>query len=178
MVDSNSSSPNPFRAGVNFLLQGLFFETVGADKSKVLYTLKDRDHEGYPSLYLKYMECNDPTEWTFANAYLENWSHWERLCECTWFKPYVERWRKELSLRLKSKALARIISESKSSSKEAFGASKYLLEKGWEEKEAKAGRGRPSKDEVRKAAKEIATNNDRLLKDLERINPQNKIGIQ
>jgi hypothetical protein len=136
----------------------------------VVYTLKDHDHEGFPSLYRLYMEYNDPTEWTFANGCLENWQHWEKLLNCNWFKPYAERWRKELELRMKSEALARILSESKTTSKESFAASKYLLEKGWEPKESfKNQRGRPSKDEVKKAAQEIAQMDKRLEDDLNRI---------
>lgn len=171
MVDSQETKGSPFKSGAQILLQGLFFETVGADKERVLYTLKDRDHEGFLSLYRLYMESNDPTEWTFANKYLENWAHWERLTECSWFKSYIERWRRELTLKLKSEALSRVIRESKTNSKESFMANKYLLDKGWEDKASKEPntRGRPSKDEVKKAAKEIALNEDRLTKDFQRI---------
>jgi hypothetical protein len=157
------------------LLKGIFYEMTLSDKSSVVYTLKDQDHEGYPSLYRLYMETNDPTEWRFAQEHLDGWEHWEMLCETTWFKPYAQRWRKELELRMKSQALARIMSESKTASKESFQANKYLLEKGWEPKEGqhqsnRPGRGRPSKDEINKAAKEIAHNQSRLEEDFQRLN--------
>ena len=71
---------------------------------------------------------------------------------------------------MKSKALARIKSEAKTNSKESFMANRYLIEKGWEPKEAqKAGRGRPSKDEIKKAANEIAATQDRISGDFDRI---------
>ena len=151
------------------LLKGLFYEMTLSDKSSVVYTLKDVDHEGYPSLYRLYMETNDPTEWRFAQECLDGWEHWEMLCATTWFKPYVERWRRELELRMKSEALSRIMRESKTGSKESFQANKYLLEKGWEPKDSQHRRGRPSKDEIAKAAKEIATTDRRLEEDFERL---------
>lgn len=151
------------------LLKGLFYEMTLADKSSVVYTLKDHDHEGFRSLYRLYMETNDPTEWRFATEFLDGWEHWELLCKTTWFQPYVSRWRKELELRLRSQALSRIMSESKTASKESFAANKYLLEKGWEPKDS-GRRGRPSKDEVSKAAREIASTNSRLEEDFERLN--------
>lgn len=119
------------------------------------------------------MAEGDLTEYEFANKYLDSWEHWKMLCECTWFKPYLERWREELYLKEAAKALRQIKALSKSSSRDAFQAQRYLLEKGWMPKEEKAKRGRPSQDEVKKAAKEIATDESRILEDLKRIG-QNK----
>lgn len=136
-----------------FLTKALFFEMTGADKSTVIYTLKDEEHEGFPSLREAYLSCEDPTEYIFANDYLGGWSHWEKLLKCTWFKPYIKRWRHELELKIKSDALRRIKAESKTDSKNAFTANRFLLEKGWTEKNTK---GRPSKDDIKKAAIEKA----------------------
>lgn len=149
-------------------LKGLFFEQTPADKSTVVYTLKDQDHEGYPSLYRLYMETNDPTEWRFATTYLDGWEHWEMLCRCTWFTPYVERWRRELQLRLASQSLARIMAEAKTNSKESFVANKYLLERGWMPKDSNKG-GRPSKDSIRQAAHQIASEGQQVASDFERL---------
>jgi len=170
--DSMEKPFNKFRIANNFLLKSLFYETTGADKSSVVYTLKDVDHEGFPSLYRLYMETMDPTEWNFANKYLESWTHWERLKECSWFKPIHERWIRELDLKIKSKALFRIMHEATTNSKESFQANKYLLEKGWEPKTT-SGRGRPSKEEVNRAAKGIAEEHRRLEQDLLRISTIN-----
>lgn len=155
-------------------LKGLFYETTMADKSSVSYTLKDWDHtvDGivYPSLYRLYLEKEDLTEYDFANSYLDGWEHWEMLTNCTWFKPYVERWRKELSLKLKARALNRLKAEAASSSKNAFLANKYLIEKGYVESEGKSsGRGRPSKDEIQAAANEIAITDRRIQDDYDRL---------
>lgn len=150
------------------LLKALFYETTLADKSSVVYTLKEQEHLGYPSLYLLYMEENDPTEYKFATKHLYGWSHWESLTECNWFKPYVDAWRKELDVRLKSQSLARIMSEAKTGGRDAFASNKYLLEKGWV-KEPTHSRGRPSKAEIKEAAYEVTRTNDRLTEDFFRI---------
>lgn len=156
-------------------LKGLFYETTGADKASVSYTLKDWDHVvgdvTYPSLYRLYLSTEDLTEYEFANLHLDGWEHWEMLTSSTWFKPYVERWRKELSLKIKARALNRLKSEASSSSKNAFLANKFLIEKGWVDKDStgKNSRGRPSKDEVKAAANEIALVERRLEEDFERL---------
>lgn len=155
-------------------LKGLFYETTLADKSSVSYTLKDWDHTvedtTYPSLYRLYLEKEDLTEYEFANAYLDGWEHWEMLTNCNWFKPYVERWRKELSLKVKAKALSRLKAEAASSSKNAFVANRFLIEKGWVESEGSSkGRGRPSKEEVKAAAHEIAITDKRIDEDYARL---------
>jgi len=156
----------------HFITKGLFYETTLPDtRSACLFTLKDQDHEGYVSLYRLYMEANDPTEYQFAVSHLDGWEHWEAITACSWFKPYLARWRKELELRMKSKALSRIMSEAKTTSKESFAANKYLLEKGWEPKNTH-GRGRPSKEEIKEAARQEAQSAFRLEDDLQRIMPK------
>lgn len=150
------------------LTKGLFWELVGADKTGVLYTLKDQDHEGYPSLYRLYMETDDPTEWDFAQKYMDGWEHWEMVSGSSWFQEHITRWRKELDLRMRSRALARIKAESKTGSKEALAASRYLLEKGWIPKDERT-RGRPSKDEIKRRAEEEFKQLTKIDDDLERI---------
>ena len=152
-------------------LKGLFYEQTLADKSSVVYTLKDWDHLSFPSLYRLYMEMEDLTEYEFANKYLDGWEHWEMLCQCEWFKPYVERWRKELSLKIQAQALRAMRAEAMSSSKNAFAANKFLVDRGWVDKssEKSHGRGRPSKDEVKKAADAIALSDKRLEEDMQRL---------
>lgn len=143
------------------LTKGLFFEQTLSDKSTVLYTLKEHDHEGYPSLKKLYLETEDPTEYKFACAYLDSYSHWEELCKCSWFQEYLELWRKELELKIKSKALFQIREEAENDlSKSKFTANKFLIEGGWKDKEnnssSKSRRGRPSKQEINEAAKNMA----------------------
>lgn len=159
-------SKSKFRNNSNTrYLKGLFYEMTLEDKSSVVYTLKDEDHLGYPSLKRIYLETNDPTEYIFATKHLDGLEHWEMLCNCSWFKPYVERWRKELDLKIKAEALSRILKEAKTNSKEAFQANRYILEKGWD----KHTKGRPSKEDIAKAATEIVTSSSRIEEDYKRL---------
>lgn len=149
------------------LYKKLFFETTlgGEDKRKVLYTLKDQDHEGFPSLYRLYMAEADPTEYIFATKYFDSYDHWKNLSGRPWFKEIVARWREELDVKIRAEALKRIIGESKSASKNAFTANKYLLEKGW----IHEGKGRPSKEQIQAAAKEEAQKSITLEEDFLRV---------
>lgn len=154
-----------------FLLRGLFYERVGADKEGVLYTLKDVDHEGFPSLKRLYLETNDPTEYRFAKKYMFSIEHWDDLCQCDWFIPIVREWRRELFLSLQSRALANIIQEAEKDSQSKLNANKYLLERSWEPKKpASNAVGRPSKRAIQEAAEDIVADNERVLADLDRLN--------
>jgi hypothetical protein len=150
-----------------FITKGLFFET-SLDKDTVVYTLKDEDYNGYPSLYRLYMETGDPTEWAFATNCLGGWSHWEQLQAANWLKPYIKRWRTELELKIKSEQLLRVMQTAGNDSKESYQAQKFLLQGGWIE-EKKHSRGRPSKDDIRKAAAEELTSQNRVDNDYNRI---------
>lgn len=167
---------NKFKSSIGSrYLNGLFFERTSADKATVLYTLKNEDHNNYPSLYRLYMEFEDVTEWEFANTYLDGWDHWTMLCDCTWFSPYILRWRRELELKLRARALKLIRSEAESDSKNAYYANKFLLEGGWKEKSTTAsnGAGRPlkakdtAKDEIlaHEAKQKINRDFDRIQTD-------------
>lgn len=157
-----------------YLLNAMFYETTLADKSQVSYTLKREDHEGFPSLYRLYMEADDPTEYNFATAHLDGWDHWERLCECTWFQPYVTKWRRELEIRTRAYALLEVRAKAKDAdSKESFQANKFLLAGGWKPPAEKRRVGAPSKEDVAKAAHDIAMNKTMLDDDLERIMTRN-----
>lgn len=171
METGSANTQSPFRHPLTNqrYLKGLFFETT-RDKSTVVYTLKDRDHEGYPSLYRLYMDSDDPTEYLFATQYLDGWDHWETLCLCTWFKPYIERWRRELEIKQRAHALKNIKAlASDPSSKEYHQANKFLVNAGWIDTPTKRRAGRPSKEEVSRAAKELAHEAKQTDEDLARI---------
>lgn len=151
-------------------LRALFFETTLADKSTVVYTLKDEDHLGYPSLYRLYMEADDPTEYSFAIQHLDSWEHWQRLTKAPWFKEYLHRWRKELETRTRARALKAVRDIAASGSKEAFQANKFLLSGQWaSDGQTKRRAGAPSKEEIKKAAHEIAETHQTVEEDFERL---------
>lgn len=167
--------PTPFRAtNNNFRLRKLFYETC--NDGTAIYTLKDRDlvkgDKTYLSLYRLYMETEDLTEYEFATQYLDSWAHWQVLIQCTWFIPYVNRWREELDLKTKAAALKMIQKEAKDkNSKNLFQANKVLIDRSWENKSSKmvTPRGRPSKEEVQGELLRQVEEERRVDEDLERI---------
>ncbi len=142
--------------------KALFYEQSWTDKEGIAYTLKDSDYEvngvKLPSLYLLYMEecLKDPSEFSFASKHLDGWDHWLMIRDATWFnKPYYLRWKAELEVRIRSKALIEIVKESKLQTKNSFAINRFLLEKGWNpDDKGNTKRGRPSKEEIKKAANE------------------------
>jgi hypothetical protein len=171
-----SHPTNPFRNANNQrYTNALFYEAPGLDKSCVIFTLKDVDHQttdGRPlkSLYKLYMQESDVTEYDFAIKHLDGLEHWENLCQSTFFKPYAERWRKELELKLKSECVHEIENISKDPDhKSQFAALTFLVNGGWKDK-TQNRKGRPSKVQIKEAAREIADHQRRLDEDFARIN--------
>lgn len=155
------------------LTKSLFYETsLKADLA--LYTLKDFNHtvdgKEYPSLYLLYMGMEDPTEYGFATAHLDSWSHWEALCNCSWFKDTAARWRKELELKMMSQNVQRIRKLAESDGRGSLDAQKYLLEKKWLSPAERPKRGRPSKEEAKAYLVEEANEHFQLTQTLQRLN--------
>lgn len=128
------------------LTQSLFLEIGYTDYS--YYTLKEEDYtykgKVYPSLKKLYLQHEDPTEYDFANRFLLNWKHWQKICGNRQLLKYIEEWREELELKLRSQAVRDMIDQSVD--KGSFQASKWLADRGWDKKAA----GRPSKTEAKK----------------------------
>lgn len=159
-----------------YYTKSLFYETVSSeDKPHVQYTLKQEDHNGYPSLRKLYLEEMDPTEYRFANKYLGGWDHFTKLKESDWFMEYLENWREELEVKLKSLAYERVMNEAQNElSKNKLLANKYLIEtvkriQKNEDLGSKETKGRPSKESVDKKAFELAQQRFDVRKDVERI---------
>ena len=164
---SSVTNPNGVR-----LISGLFLETNQRDREASPYTLKDYDYEWrdkkYLSLFRRYMDSRDPTEYQFATTWLADWHHWELLSSAAWFQEHLKRWRKELELAIKSEALARLLKESKEPGRDGLSAAKYVLDKGWEPKET-GGKGRPTKEQISNAANKIATESKLVDEHFERL---------
>lgn len=126
------------------LTQGLFLE-LGYNTKYAIYTLNDEDREykgqTYISLKKRYLDLEDVTEYVFANTWLINWDHWQRLQSNKSIFPFIEKWRYELELSIRSSAIQSIITES--GGDKGFQAAKWLASRGWD----KRGPGRPSKDQ-------------------------------
>ena len=153
--------------------RALFLEPSYKMQDYVQYVLSPYDHptRGIPSIYRLYIEMEDLAEFDFANTYFLGMDHWRRICECEWFKPYLEEMRGDLQLKLKSRALARIKQEAeKEDSKNYFQSLKYLADKGYIEKDKK---GRPSKAQVEAEAKKQASNKTELDDIMDRMDIPN-----
>ena len=78
--------------------QALFAENVGfvsADRGEgePVYTLKEFDYQGYPSMYKIFISCD--TEYEAAIKLLGSYKHWKKLCKAVFFQEYIEEWREE-----------------------------------------------------------------------------------
>lgn len=146
------------------ITQSLFLEN-GYNEEFAVYTMTDEDkvYKGktYPSLRKLYLECMDPTEYSFATKYLWGWEHWERIVANNLMTSLVENWRVELEVKLRSLAVRSIVL----ASPESYSAAKWIADGSWKQK-----RGRPSKAELAKekkirerAAASVDDDSDRIL---------------
>ncbi len=103
-----------------------------------------------------FIECEDMTEYTAAIKLVGSWKEWCRI-KNDWpaFVGYIEEWKEELEILLRSRATAKIQSllEDSESDSVKMQAAKYLSEAGWKKR---AGAGRPSKREKERELKAMA----------------------
>lgn len=128
-----------------YIVQGLFLEDrYNTDLSYYTFDGEDKEYKGRTYLSLKrlYLEMGDPTEYKFANEYLYDWDHWQRLCRNSIVSKHIDKWREELTLALMADGLETIIDMAASGN--SYQAAKFLADRGWDKQE----RGRPSKEAV------------------------------
>ena len=146
------------------LTQSLFLE-LGYD-DLAIYSLKENDCEyngkTYPAIKLKYLEMGDPTEYTFANEYFLGWKHWMRLCDNKAIRKFIDEWREELEIKLRSQAVRHMIGSAKDGN---YQAAKWLADRGWNTR----GAGRPTKLEIEKEKKIALAVNDEFSADIIRL---------
>lgn len=150
-----------------YLTRDLFIETAEHNPDQALYTLQPEEYKGYPSLYELYMDSNDATEYTFANTYLGGWEHWQKLCNSSFFKPYIEKWRAELEIKHRSIALAKIMETAKGNGRDALQAAKYIAD--YSKIRPAGTKGRPSKADIALEARKIADDRKRIEEDFLRL---------
>ena len=56
---------------------------------------------------------------------------WKGISEAPQIKPFVNHWRNEVVVKVKSQAIQAIAEEMKSNGRSSFSAAKLLLDKGW-----------------------------------------------
>lgn len=154
------------------LLKPIFYELDDAGRPNAQYSLKtyDASFEGvlYPSLRRLYVELEDPTEYLFAETYLDGWDHWKKLSSASFFQDYLKEWREELEIRLKAKALLRIKLKAEGNSKDALSADKILLSGGWKPSEGNSV-GRPTKEKIKAEADKLFQEKTVFDEDHERL---------
>jgi hypothetical protein len=152
----------------------LFFETTTLinDRDSAIYTLKDEDHvsdgKTYLSLYKRYLDLEDVTEFTFANQFFDSYEHFRILTQAEWFLDHVKRWRRELQLKLKNRLYDALKARaSDPTDKNSFESVKLLIN--LLDPPQRSSRGRPKKDEIAMAVKEIAKEEQSLADDHKRV---------
>jgi hypothetical protein len=97
-----------------------------------IYTSKDEHYEfkgkTFYSLKKLYLDCCDPTEYVFANTFLLNYGHWDRVSQSIILRDKVEQWRKELALKLQAEGLRNCIQAVREGN---LTMSKWLANQGW-----------------------------------------------
>jgi len=147
-----------------FLTQSLFLE-LGYNEGAI-YTLKDIDHFHNDKVYISakriYLEMEDPTEYVFANYCFAGWRHWQKVTENKMIKKHIDEWRAELEYKLRAKAVAAMIQSAKAGN---FQATKWLADRGWEQR----GAGRPTKEEIERETKFQAKAENEFTADVVRL---------
>lgn len=152
--------------------QSLFVEH-SHESYPAFFTLKKQDVEKngrtYCSLYQKYMEIADPTEYKVAIRLFGSWDHWQALCSSKWFTALLTGWREELKVKMESDRYEEMqvhISKNPESAK-AIQATKWLAERYGEQATVK--RGRPSKAEKAAHLKKVVRESEDTREDAARL---------
>lgn len=141
--------------------KSLYIElTEAGDKYPAFFTLAEDDRKVDGSHYLsvkrKYLEYADPTEHIFATSIFGSYECWESQLNSPTIRPYIDQWRRELDLLLKAKGIKKLkdaMEEGDVAAAKWFAESKF---KG-EDKSHPRNRGRPSKEEVARETKRMAS---------------------
>jgi hypothetical protein len=151
-----------------FRTQSLFVE-YKHDRYPAPFTLKEYDTRGRISMYRKYMEIGDPTEYSQAIGLLGSWRHWQLLSNCEWFKPYLDQWRDELKTKFESDRYREMqeVADTCKGTPQGVQATKWLAER-YSKVEAPT-RGRPSNAEKKAHLKRVEEEDNLTQEDAARI---------
>lgn len=159
-------------ANGTFKTSALFLETAyrnavnGETPPDVLFTLKDNDYRGLPSLRRKYLEAKDPTEYQFALENFYGWEHWALIRDQDWIRPKLDKWREELQASILSEALTSVVEEATNPiSRSRLAAAKYLLESKFEA--LKGIVNEDTKNRGKRAIKPEVSEEDQRLQEIE-----------
>jgi len=151
----------------SWLTKALFWEERHPDYTPEFTTKSEdmvKDGVTYISMKKLYLDYEDPTEYSFAIDVLGSWDHWQFLCASYTIGKHIQKWRDELEIKIKSKAIKAMIKSATQEGSKGTTAAKYIAEKGWEKKA-----GRPSKAEVERQKKIHAGITSEIDEDAERL---------
>jgi hypothetical protein len=166
----------PFKSSMNqFYTRVLFYEVwvTMPEKDRVIQPVfsLNEDRDGLINCRKTFLELEDPTGYLWSQQYLGSYEHWEKLMRAPWFQEAYQSWLEELKMKIKVRALKKI-KEIASGDIEGtpqatvLAAARYLADAGYE---AKPGRGRPSKEDLKGELKRQAQILSEEEKDLQRI---------
>lgn len=117
-----------------------------------------------------YVRCADPSGYKVAQEVLEgDYTLWTVLMGCRWFVAAKELWDRELDAKLFSEGLEEIRTLAKEGMPaQKLAASKFLATKAYR-KDNSTSKGRPTKESVDRAARDMAVADRDLEEDLKRI---------
>lgn len=144
--------------------KSLFVEFCDHATLTPLFCLSDDKMDGdkYINLHKVYLEESDPTEYKVATKYFGGWDHWESLKKSFFVRPYLDKFKKELDIKLISEGVEK---QRELAKKGNVNAAKWLAEKGFGKRKA----GAPSKAEVEGERKIQAAVESDIEDDLQRI---------
>ena len=145
--------------------KSLFYEANDYQIENAIFTLGDEDvtikGKALISLRKRFVDSDDPTGYLISQEFLGGYSHWDAICKSS-LRTEVEKWQEELEVKLRSIGLLNAINSAISGN---FNASKFLAEKGWSKRVA----GRPTNEEVERAAKQEAKLTSAFADDMKRL---------
>lgn len=129
-----------------------------------------KDKPGRINFGRAYVESRDPTGYKVTQELLGDYNHWQVLMGCRWFVAAKEIWDKELDAALASEAMLEIQNIMRTAPNQAqrLAAAKYLANKEYR-KDKTASKGRPKREDIDRAAKDLAASERDLEEDLRRI---------
>lgn len=157
------------------LTKTLFWQHSNRSPNQPVYCLEREDHtvmsvKGYRLHILSarkiYLEARDPTEYEAAKRLVGSWDTWQSMVEAYWFKPHLERWRRELAIMLESEALQTLSMAARQTDAKGVNAAKFFANKEYEKDGKKSVKEVKKMQEAEQAEKVALDETDEDLKRL------------
>lgn len=117
----------------------------------------------------KFLEKEDPTEYFFAVDILGSWETWKELRSFKLVRTEIEKWRDELEVKLRAKSFMALLEEARDkTSRNSYDANKMIVKEGWKLPEASMGRGRPSKEDIKRELEKQARLEKEIMENAKR----------